>query len=151
MEREPRRVWIHEICVEEIRLPRVVLTVNCSKGTYIRTLCHDIGALLGCGGAMSSLRRTMAAGFTLDQAVTLEEVQRQGAALLLPADSLFTDAPVLLLKSESAERRVRCGGPITLPGTPDGTYRIYGQDRQFLCLTRAKGGTLTSIKNFFGA
>ena len=100
---------------------------------------------------MSSLRRTMAAGFTLEQAVTLEDVQQRSEALLLPTDSLFTACPALPLQSDTAERRVRCGNPITLPGTPDGTYRVYSQDRQFLCLSRASGGTLTSIKNFFGA
>ena len=61
-----------------------VLTVRCSKGTYVRTLCHDIGQALGCGGCMSSLRRTMAAGFTLDDAVTLDRVQQEGEALLAP-------------------------------------------------------------------
>ena len=67
------------------------------------------------------------------------------------AASLFTDCPILPLKSEGLERRVRCGNPITLPEIPDGTYRIYSQDRQFLCLSQARAGTLTSIKNFFGA
>ena len=55
------------------------------------------------------------------------------------------------MKSSKAEKRVRCGNPITLPEIPDGTYRIYSQDRQFLCLSQARAGTLTSIKNFFGA
>ena len=52
---------------------------------------------------------------------------------------------------QKLEKRVRCGNPISLPGTADGTYRVYSQDRQFLCLSQARGGTLTSIKNFFGA
>ena len=93
----------------------------------------------------------MAAGFTLEDAVTLEDVQAQGEALLLPTDSLFADSPILLLKTDREEKRVRCGNPITMPGIPDGTYRVYGQDRTFLCLSRAENGTLTSIKNFFGA
>ena len=100
---------------------------------------------------MYSLRRTMASGFTADEAVTLEELQAQGEALLLPTDSLFADCPILLLKSDKLEKRVRCGNPITMPGTPDGTYRIYSQDRQFLCLSQARNGILTSLKNFFGA
>ena len=100
---------------------------------------------------MSSLRRTMAAGFSLEQAVTLEDIQARGDSLLLPTDSLFAGHPPLLLQSDTAERRVRCGNPISLPGTPDGTYRIYGREGQFLCLSRAERGTLTSIKNFFGA
>ena len=123
----------------------------CSKGTYIRTLCHDIGKALGCGGTLYSLRRTMAAGYTLAQAVTLEEVQEKGEALLLPTDSLFARYPAVTVRSDKQEKRVRCGNPITLPGTPDGTYRVCGQDGTFLCLSRAEGGTLTSIKNFFGA
>ena len=127
------------------------IDVHCSKGTYIRTLCHDIGRQLGCGGTLYALRRTMAVGFRLEQAVTLEAVQAQGTALLLPTDSLFAEYPALPLTSGLLEKRVRCGNPIPLPGTPDGIYRVYSRDRQFLCLSRAAGGTLTSIKNFFGA
>ena len=67
--------------------------MRCSKGTYVRTLCHDIGQALGCGGCMSSLRRTMAAGFTLAESHTLEEVQQRGESLLAPTDSLFRQYP----------------------------------------------------------
>lgn len=152
VERKPRPVTIYELeLLEQTGETDFLFRCVCSKGTYIRTLCHDLGALLGCGGAMYSLRRTMAAGFTLEEAVTLEEVQQQGESLLLPTDSLFTGHPILLLKSDTAERRVRCGNPISLPGTPNGLYRVYGQNREFLCLSRAENGTLTSIKNFFGA
>lgn len=150
--RKPRSITIYELeLLEQVNETDYLLRCLCSKGTYIRTLCHDIGQILGCGGTMFSLRRTMAAGFTADQAVTLEDVQSQGETLLLPTDSLFSDHPILLLKSDKMEKRVRCGNPITLPGTPDGTYRIYSQDRQFLCLSQARDGTLTSLKNFFGA
>ena len=150
--RKPRHITIYELeLLERESGTDYLLRCRCSKGTYIRTLCHDIGQLLGCGGAMYSLRRTMAAGFTLAQAVTLEEVQARGEPLLLPTDSLFAEHPVLRLPAGTAERRVRCGNPITLPGTRDGVYRVYSQEGQFLCLSRASGGTLTSIKNFFGA
>ena len=150
--RKPRSITIYDLeLLEQVSETDYLLRCLCSKGTYIRTLCHDIGAALGCGGTLYSLRRTMAAGFTADQAVTLEQVQAQGEALLLPTDSLFAGYPILLLKSDRAEKRVRCGNPITLPGTPDGTYRVYSQDRQFLCLSQARDGTLTSLKNFFGA
>ena len=150
--REPRRITIYELeLVAQGSDTDYLLRCRCSKGTYIRTLCHDIGQALGCGGTMCSLRRTMAAGFTLGQTVTLEEVQSQGEALLLPTDSLFAEHPVLRLTSGKAEKRVRCGNPITLPGMADGVYRLYSQEGQFLCLSRAAGGTLTSIKNFFGA
>ena len=152
VERRPRPVTIHALeLLEQVSETDFLLRCRCSKGTYIRTLCHDIGRQLGCGGTLYALRRTMAAGFRLDQAVTLEAVQAQGTALLLPTDSLFAEYPALPLTSGLLEKRVRCGNPIPLPGTPDGIYRVYSRDRQFLCLSRAAGGTLTSIKNFFGA
>lgn len=152
VERKPRSVTFYELeLLEQVSQTDFLLRCLCSKGTYVRTLCHDIGQALGCGGAMYSLRRTMAAGFTADQAVTLEEVQTRGETLLLPTDSLFVQHPILLLKSDKAEKRVRCGNPIALPDAPDGTYRVYSQDRQFLCLSQARNGVLTSIKNFFGA
>jgi len=152
VERKPRRITIYELeLLAQESATDYLLRCRCSKGTYIRTLCHDIGRQLGCGGTLYALRRTMAAGFRLDQAVTLEAVQAQGTALLLPTDSLFAEYPALPLTSGLLEKRVRCGNPIPLPGTPDGIYRVYSRDRQFLCLSRAAGGTLTSIKNFFGA
>lgn len=152
VERKPRSVTFYELeLLKQVSETDFLLRCLCSKGTYIRTLCHDIGQALGCGGAMYSLRRTMAAGFTADQTVTLEEVQAKGEDLLLPTDSLFSEHPILLLKSAKAEKRVRCGNPITLSDVPDGTYRVYSQDRQFLCLSQARAGILTSIKNFFGA
>ena len=126
------------------------LRVRCSKGTYVRTLCHDIGQALGCGGCMSALRRTMAAGFTLADCHTLEEVQTGGEALLSPTDSLFRQYPAYTIPSAEEERRCRCGNPLTA-AVPDGLYRVYGGDGAFLCLSRAEGGVLTSQKNFFGA
>lgn len=151
VERKPRPITIFSLEVLEQTSPTdYVLRVRCSKGTYVRTLCHDIGQALGCGGCMSSLRRTMAAGFTLDQAVTLDQAQEQGEALLLPTDSLFSHCPIFLLKSERAEKRVRNGNPLSIPSLADGTYRVYSQQREFLCLSRCVAGTLTSLKNFFG-
>ena len=150
--RKPRSITIYELeLLEQVSETDFRFRCVCSKGTYIRTLCHDIGHLLGCGGTLYSLRRTMAAGFTLEQAVTLEEVQEQGEALLLPADSLFAQHPALHLPSSKQEKRVRNGNPVTDPSIPDGTYRVYGQNGEFLCLSQARDGTLTSMKNFFGA
>ena len=152
VERKPRPVTIYQLeLLEQQSETDYLIRCVCSKGTYLRTLCHDLGAVLGCGGTMFHLRRTMAAGFSLDEAVTIEDVQEQGDSLLLPTDSLFQDSPILLLKSDHQEKRVRNGNPITAPDLPDGTYRIYGRNRDFLCLSRAQGGTLTSMKNFFGA
>ena len=150
VERKPRAVTIYELELLEAESETDYrLRCLCSKGTYIRTLCHDIGQALGCGGALYRLRRTMAAGFTLADAVTLEDLQAQGEALLRPLDSLFAQHPALTVRSPGQEKRVRCGNPVTLPGTADGTYRVYGQNGDFLCLSRSKDGTLTSVKNFF--
>ena len=100
VERPPRPVTVHTLTVEGQSAPdEFTLRVRCSKGTYVRTLCHDIGAVLGCGGCMSSLRRTMAAGFTLEQAVPLAQLldEADPAARLMGVDSLFADHPTLIL------------------------------------------------------
>lgn len=150
--RKPRPITIYELeLLEQTGPADYLLRCVCSKGTYIRTLCHDIGAALGCGGTLISLRRTMAAGFTLEQAVTLEQVQEQGAALLLPTDRYFVAYPSYRLPSPRQEARCRNGNPVADPECPDGTYRVYGRNGDFLCLSRAESGILTSIKNFFGA
>lgn len=126
------------------------IRVRCSKGTYIRTLCHDLGQALDCGGCMASLRRTMAAGFTLEDAVTLEQVQaaEDPAALLLPVDRLFPDRKKLVLPS-AVEKKIRNGMTAVLPELDQGEYRVYSQDGTFLAVCRAKGGKLTTVKRFF--
>ena len=151
VERKPRPVTIYQLeLTGQSHDGDYVLRCVCSKGTYIRALCHDIGQALGCGGAMSSLRRTLASGFSIDRAVSLEQVQEAGPALLLPLDAYFADYPAYTVPTPGREARVRNGNPITDPRLADGTYRVYGADGAFLCLSQAKGGTLTAIKNFFG-
>lgn len=152
VERPARPVTIHSLELEEMEGPAdFLLRVRCSKGTYVRTLCHDIGQALGCGGCMSSLRRTEAAGFTLRDARTLEEVQAapDPAALLMPVDCLFAGRPVLVLKSMEAEKKIRNGMTVVLPGLAPGEYRVYAQNKVFLALCRAQGGRLSTIKSFF--
>ena len=151
VERPPRPVTIHALeLLEQTGPGAFLLRVRCSKGTYVRTLCHDIGALLGCGGCMSSLRRTMAAGYTLPQAVTLEQAAEGGEALLLPLDSLFLDIPAYTIPTQRQEARCRNGNPLPAAGLQPGAYRVYGQGGEFLCLSRVEGDQLVSIKNFFG-
>ena len=151
--RKPRSVTIYELeLLEQISPADYRIRVLCSKGTYIRTLCHDIGQALGCGGCMSDLRRTMAAGYTLDEAVTIDAVQEQGAALLRGVDTLFRCCDEYHLQTEKQERLCRNGNPFSVKeALPSGEYRVYGADGTFLCLSRLENGTMTSVKNFFGA
>ena len=127
VERRPRPVTIHALeLVEQTAPGDYVLRVRCSKGTYVRTLCHDIGQALGCGGCM--------------------------AALLRPVDSLFRDRPAYVLPTPWAVARCRNGNPVSVSEPlPEGEYRVYDPEGDFLCLSRLEGGVLTSIKNFFGA
>lgn len=153
VERQPRPVTIFALELGEQLSPTDwTLTVRCSKGTYIRTLCHDIGQALGCGGVMASLRRTEAAGFTLEDAVTLEDVARaaeQGTAeaLLRPVDTLFRQYPPLTIYGRK-EQLCRNGNPFRLTGE-DGTFRVYGADGSFLMLGRRKDGEMRTVKSFF--
>ena len=153
VERKSRHITIYELeLLAQTGENEYLLRVLCSKGTYVRTLCHDIGAALGCGGCMRSLRRTMAAGFTLADAVTLDEVQERGEALLRDVDSLFADSPAYHIRHARVESLCRNGNAfIVHDELPDGTYRVYGMDGTFLCLSRLENGTMTSVKNFFGA
>ena len=159
VERAPRTVTIHGLEVLEEApqgFPREentwYLRVSCSKGTYVRTLCHDIGQALGCGGSLSALRRTRVGDYTLEGAVTLEDLQAAAdpAELLVPVDTCFAGRPMLLLKSPQAEKKIRNGMGLVLPTPPgDGEYRLYGVDRTFLALCRVEGKKLTTIKSFF--
>ena len=151
IERPARTVTIHALELLEGADGDWLLRVRCSKGTYVRTLCHDIGQALGCGGCMSSLRRTMAAGFTLAESHTIEDVQAQGEALLSPTDSLFRQYPAYRIAGEREHRRCLCGNPLPAPGLAEGLYRVYGPEGTFLCLSRWHDGVLTAEKNFFGA
>ncbi len=152
VERRPRDITIWELKGLGREGETVRLSVTCSKGTYIRTLCHDIGSALGCGACMSALRRTRAGVFSLEYAHTLEEVQRMadlGAAesLLLPTDTLFSHFPALSV-GRAEEAKIRNGNPVICHAA-DGLFRIYGPDGAFLALSRAENGRLKTVKSFF--
>ena len=148
--RKPREITVFSLELGEKRGENeVFLRVVCSKGTYIRTLCHDLGEALGCGGCMASLRRTKASGFSISEAVTLERVQEEGETLLLPLAEYFRNYPRCDLTDAEKEKHVRNGAAFSAPETADGVYRVFGQDGTFLSLSKAEGGTLTAIKNFF--
>ena len=147
--RKPRRITIYGLALtEDMGGGRYALRVECSKGTYIRTLCHDLGQALGCGGCMAALRRTEASGFRIDEAVTIEDVQRAGEALLRPLDSQFRAYPAFTIPSAEQERKCLCGNPLRVR-LADGIYRVYGQKGDFLALSEARDGVLTSKRNFF--
>ena len=147
--RKPRMITIFDLTLtQNLGNGQYALRIVCSKGTYIRTLCHDLGQALGCGGCMAALRRTEASNFRIDEAVTLEDVQREGEALLHPTDSLFRQYPAYTIPSTEQERKCLCGNSLRAK-LPNGLYRVYGRDGAFLALSEAKDGTLTSKRNFF--
>lgn len=153
VERQPRPVTISalEILSQE-GTDHYTLRVGCSKGTYIRTLCHDIGQALGCGGVMDALRRTQAAGFTLAEAVPMEQVIQaaeagRAEALLTPVDRFFDCYPALTVQGK-AERLCRNGNPFPWEAA-EGLYRVYGSDGSFLMLGRLERGQLKTVKSFF--
>ena len=153
VERKPRSILIHSLELRSFSGTEAEILVRCSKGTYVRTLCHDIGQYLGCGGCLSSLRRTQAGRFTLADCVTLEEIQaarEQGSheQLLRPVDSLFLDRPALRL-NEKWTRRCKNGGEIPMPDCSDGAYRVYGPEGEFLMLGVCRQGILRTGKSFF--
>lgn len=160
VERKARKITVHELELLENGpagcpaptddLSVYSLRVRCSKGTYIRTLCHDMGQALGCGGCMASLRRSMACGFSLTEAHPLEEVltHPDPASLLLPVDKLFGDRPSLQLKA-AGEKKVRNGASLSTPKLKEGEYRLYGETGEFLALGRCEKGRLSTVKSFF--
>ena len=148
--RKPRKITIFDLALtQNFGNGQYALRVVCSKGTYIRTLCHDLGQALGCGGCMAALRRTMAAGFRIEEAVTLERAQEEREALLLPLDEYFRACPRFTVQNETQEKRAYNGNAFTARGVADGEYRVYDRAGNFLSLSRAEGGELHAIKNFF--
>jgi len=158
--REPRDINIFSLEVVEtpgeqwFDTSDVCLRVKCSKGTYIRTLCHDIGAALGCGGTMVSLRRTRAGVFTLDTAHRLDDVlstilSDTVSDIVKPVDSIFSGFPSISI-TESEENKAKNGAlNQTQKNTVDGTYRVYGQSGEFLLLGSVTDNKITTIKSFF--
>ncbi|MBR5766505.1 MAG: tRNA pseudouridine(55) synthase TruB [Lachnospiraceae bacterium] len=146
VERKPRPVTIHSIEIVDISLPRVTMRISCSKGTYIRTLCHDMGNRLGCGGTMESLVRTRSGDFALDTAVTLSKVQEWADAgeleqRIIPVDELFKDCGSVILK-ESADKLLKNGNTfrksdiakVTEGAVYTDRFRVYDHSGNFTAL-----------------
>ncbi len=146
-ERKPRKVWIHDIKILKMDLPRVSMEVTCSKGTYIRTLCHDIGQDMGVGACMESLLRTRASGFLLQDSLKLaqiEELKREGRIkeAILPVDAMFPELEELgvldkyrPLAYNGNPLKERCMQKHLKPA--DGQwFRVYDGDRVFIGIYR---------------
>lgn len=152
VERKPRRVTIDKLDIIGENESDYVLDVVCSKGTYIRTLCNDIGDTLGCGGCMSSLRRVKAGAFSIEKAHTIDEIQAAADnggldEIIIPVDRLFSAYPELTVR-DTAEKKLRNGNVIKL-AAPNGTYRVYTETGGFLLLGEASDNKLKTIKSFF--
>lgn len=149
VDRQPRPITIYALEYLGMEDGCLRLRVDCSKGTYIRTLCQDIGQALGCGGCMEALRRTRAGEYTISQAVPLQELldSENPAQYLRPVDSMFANHPMVSLTANQ-ERRCRNGNAFSVT-LPEGTYRAYSQAGEFLMLARVAGGTMETIKSFF--
>lgn len=149
IERKPRNITVFSIDLLDFSNNEAVLRIHCSKGTYVRTLCHDIGKALGCGGCMAALRRTQAGTYSLAQSVTMDMIVAHPApeALLLPTDSLFSRYPARTL-TPAQEKCCRNGASFTCPWSV-GRYRVYAQNGEFLALSEVADGKLRTVKSFF--
>ena len=153
VERQPRPITIHELELLAFSGSEARLRVRCSKGTYIRTLCKDIGEALGCGGCMAALRRVEAGEYTLEGSIPLRQlldISERGedvAHLLRPVDTMFASHEKLRLNEKQA-RLVKNGNAFA-SDCPDGPYRVYAPDGEFLALCKAEGGSVRTIKSFF--
>jgi len=149
VERQPRPITIHELTLLDMGEDTLRLRVRCSKGTYIRTLCKDIGEALGCGGCMAQLRRVSAGEYTIEEAVPLLQLLEapEPEKYLRGVDTMFRDRPAVTLTANQ-EKRCRCGNSFSVK-LSDGTYRAYSQSGEFLMLAKVEDGVMSTIKSFF--
>lgn len=149
VERQPRPVTIHELTLLSRDGDTLRLRVHCSKGTYIRTLCADIGEALGCGGCMQALRRTQAGEYTIAEAVPLQQLLEaaEPETYLRDVDTMFRGYPGVKL-TVNQEKRCRNGNAFSV-SLPGGTYRAYSQSGEFLMLAKVEDSVMSTIKSFF--
>ena len=152
VEREPRQAQIYAIDILQIdltdKLPQIKLQVSCSKGTYIRTLCHDIGDKLGTGGFLSALIRTRSGIFTLDDSTPLEEVlsNPEDIKRLLAVDFPLRHWPIYYLKDNHESLAIKNGNNINVnTEIALGNIRIYDENKQFLAVAQVSKNNMSSI------
>ena len=149
VERKPRPITIHELTLLEFTGETARVRVRCSKGTYIRTLCKDIGEALGCGACMEALRRVQAGEYTIAEAVPLMELleMENPEQVLRNVDTMFRQYPPVTL-TENQEKRCRNGAAFSVK-IADGTYRAYGRNGEFLMLAKVENSVMSTIKSFY--
>lgn len=149
VERQPRPITIHELTCLEFCGDTARLRVRCSKGTYIRTLCKDIGEALGCGGCMQQLRRVLAGEYTIQEAVPLQTLleTEHPEVYLRDVDTMFRNFPKVTLTANQ-EKRCRNGNSFSISLEP-GKYRAYSESGEFLMLAQVEDGIMKTIKSFF--
>ena len=149
VERKPRSITIHELTLLETTENTLRLRVRCSKGTYIRTLCKDIGEALGCGGCMQELRRVSAGEYSIAEAVPLQQLleAEDPEPYLRNVDTMFRNFPAVTLTANQ-EKRCRNGNSFTMR-LAEGTYRAYSQGGEFLMLAKVEDGVMATVKSFF--
>lgn len=151
VERKARKITVYSIEVEDFSPPFATLVLSVSKGTYIRTICADIGEELGCGATLTSLCRLQSGNFKLSDAHTIEEIQENGEALLSPVDSLFSEYPSVTI-DEKGTKKARNGAEVETK-LESGVFRVYDENGEFLMLaevvSHGKKNFLKTIKSFF--
>ena len=160
VERTAVPVRIDRIVIDEISIPDIALTVTCGRGTYIRSLCADIGEKLGCGGVMTHLVRTRVGPFEISDALTIGQVQERLAEksfgdLLMPVDQVFAERPAVTVAS-SCEKLAYNGNKIPLAGfqtddLPAEDFRLYDSRGQFIGIfgIEENGQTVKPVKMFY--
>lgn len=156
VERKPRDITIYGIELLSFEKDLFKIKVKCSKGTYIRTLCHDIGAYLGCGACMLSLRRTQSGMFKESDAITLDmlsDAVQNGTLsdVLVPTDRVFEALPPVCVNDE-IKTRLKNGAVSTLPKDL-GTYRVYDKNNDFIAIGEVSvinGRNKISVVKYFG-
>ena len=166
IERKPRRVNIKSILINDINLEdndkTVTFTVECSKGTYIRTLCEDIGNRLGCGACMQSLKRTRVGSFSIDNSYTLSQIEQMVQAgktdeILTPIDEMFSDSRKVII-SQEYDKLLYNGnklpynsiqGKNDVQHNEDEQVRVYDKNDEFIGVYRLEGNEFVPVKMFY--